>query len=112
MVVLVVEDGTLVNLVTSEELGHAGYDVISAFNADQAIDILGTRDDIDIVFTDIEMPGSRDGLKLAAAVRDRWPPIHIIITSGKPPQDLLPPRVAFVAKPYRLARVRAIIEAF
>jgi CheY-like chemotaxis protein len=51
-------------------------------NADEAIRILESRNDIRIVFTNIEMPGSMDGVKLAARVRDRWPPIEIILTSG------------------------------
>jgi CheY-like chemotaxis protein len=61
----------------------AGYTIVVANDADQAIAILEARQDIHLVFTDINMPGSMDGLKLAAAVRDRWPPVHIIITSGK-----------------------------
>lgn len=112
MLVLVVEDEALLNFVTSEELIIAGYEVISAFNADEAIAMLAARDDIGVVFTDIDMPGSLDGLRLAAAVRHRWPPIHIIVTSGKQPFDIMPPRVAFVSKPYHLAHVVKMIEAF
>ena len=55
----------------------------SASDADEAIDILTSRFDIAVVFTDIQMPGSMDGLRLAAAVRDRWPPIKIITASGR-----------------------------
>jgi CheY-like chemotaxis protein len=77
----VVEDETLIRELVAEELEEAGYTVIIANNADQAIAILEARQDIHLVFTDIDMPGSMDGLKLAAAVRDdRWPPVHIIIT--------------------------------
>jgi len=82
-VVLVVEDETLIRELVAEELEVAGYTVVIANDADQAIAILEARQDIHLVFTDINMPGSMDGLKLAAAVRDRWPPVHIIITSGK-----------------------------
>ena len=60
----------------------AGYRVIEASTADEAITILGARKDIRVVFTDINMPGSMDGLKLARAIRDRWPPIELILTSG------------------------------
>ena len=74
--VLIVEDELLVQNVLQIELEEAGYDVILADNADAAIAILEARADIHLVFTDIDMPGSIDGLKLAACVRDRWPPIH------------------------------------
>jgi CheY-like chemotaxis protein len=60
----------------------AGFDAIEATDADSAIAILETRNDIRIVFADINLSGSMDGLKLARAVRDRWPPIELILTSG------------------------------
>jgi CheY-like chemotaxis protein len=69
--VLVVEDETLIRELVAEELEVAGYTVVIANDADQAIAILEARQDIHLVFTDINMPGSMDGLKLAAAVRDR-----------------------------------------
>ena len=79
-----------------------GYDVLStASNADKAIEILELRNDIETIFTDIEMPGSMDGLKLAQAVRYRWPPVNIVITSGKQPRDNgMPKNIGFVGKPY------------
>ena len=64
---------------------HAGFEVIEAASADEAMRIFERRSDIRVVFTDIQMPGSMDGLKLAHAVRDRWPPIKIIVTSGREP---------------------------
>lgn len=112
MLVLVVEDEALLNFVTSEELMLAGHEVLSAYNADEAIKILEQRNDIRVVFTDIDLPGSLDGLKLAAAVRDRWPPIHLIVTSGKQPKRALPSDATFVAKPYRLSHLQEIIAAF
>jgi len=81
--ILVVEDEILIRELVAEELEVAGYTIVIANDADQAIAILEARQDIHLVFTDVNMPGSIDGLKLAAAVRDRWPPVHIIITSGK-----------------------------
>ena len=87
--ILVVEDDILLSLDTSDALKDAGYDVIAAANADEAIKVLETRNDIRTIFTDINMPGSMDGLKLAAAVRDRWPPVHIIVTSGMRAAKLL-----------------------
>jgi two-component system, response regulator PdtaR len=111
MVILVVEDDRLLNLVASDDLERSGYEVISAFDADQAIDILESRDDIRLLFTDIDMPGSMDGLKLMAAVRDRWPPIPIIVTSGKHAPCELPERTSFVPKPYRAEHVLQTIAA-
>jgi DNA-binding NtrC family response regulator len=82
------------------ELEDAGYDVVLADNADVAIAILEARTDIHLVFTDIDMPGSMDGLKLAACVRDRWPPIHIIITTGNARPREIPANALFIPKPY------------
>jgi CheY-like chemotaxis protein len=81
-------------------LEDAGYDVVLADNADVAIAILEARTDIHLVFTDIDMPGSMDGLKLAACVRDRWPPIHIIITTGNARPREIPANALFIPKPY------------
>jgi two-component system, response regulator PdtaR len=98
--VLVVEDEALVREVLQVELEDAGYEVILAASADAAIAILEARADIHLVFTDIDMPGSMDDLKLAACVRDRWPPIHIIITTGKAkPLEILV-NALFIPKPY------------
>jgi len=95
--VLVVEDEFLVRQVLQIELEDAGYEVILADSADAAIAILEARSDIHLVFTDIDMPGSMDGLKLAACVRDRWPPIHIIITTGKARPREIPANALFKA---------------
>ena len=81
-VVLVVEDDFLIRIGAVETIEAAGFDVVEAANADEAMEILEIRLDITVVFTDIQMPGSMDGLKLAAAVRGKWPPIKIIATSG------------------------------
>jgi len=81
-VVLLVEDEQLLRMDAVEMISSAGFDVVEAANADDAIEILEVRRDIVVVFTDIQMPGSMDGLKLARAVRGRWPPIKIVATSG------------------------------
>jgi CheY-like chemotaxis protein len=101
-IVLVVEDDVWQRSLARDVLERAGYDVVEAVNADEAIAILEARKDIHIVFTDIEMPGSIDGLKLARAIRDRWPPIELIITSGKHrlEDDQIPARGKFLPKPY------------
>src|SRR4051812_22702224 len=101
-VVLVVEDEFLIRMQAVSMIEEAGYEVVDATNADEAIAILIARRDIRIVFTDIEMPGSMDGLKLARYVRDRWPPIQLLVTSGRHhvSDADLPPRGRFVPKPY------------
>ena len=82
-VVLIVEDEFLLRMDAVDMIAGAGFDVVEAANADQAIEILESRRDVTVVFTDIQMPGSMDGLKLARAIRGRWPPIKIVATSGR-----------------------------
>jgi two-component system, response regulator PdtaR len=112
-VVLIVEDELLIRMDSAEVIKNAGFEVIQAGNADEAIAILTARPDIHVVFTDIQMPGSMDGLKLARFVRDRWPPIKIIATSGHVPvkDDDLPAGSVFLPKPYRGAEVVATLRA-
>lgn len=112
-VILVVEDEPLLRMMACDMVEDAGFVVIDAANADRAIEILEGRGDIRIVFTDIDMPGSMDGMKLAATVCDRWPPIHIILTSGKqrPQPCEMPPQSVFFAKPYAQDRVVAAMHA-
>lgn len=99
--VLVVEDEPLLLMMAAALVEDAGFEAIQASDADEAIRLLETIPDIRILFTDIDMPGSMDGLKLAAAVRNRWPPIEIIVVSGmtRPPASSLPDRGVFFAKP-------------
>jgi CheY-like chemotaxis protein len=102
-VVLVVEDEPLLRMMAVDLVEDAGFDAVEAASADEAVHILESRLDIRVVFTDIDMPGGQDGLKLALAIRDRWPPIEIIITSGKrmPLASDMPERGVFFAKPYK-----------
>lgn len=106
-IVLIVEDETLIRMDAVEMIIAAGYEVLEAANADQAIEILEARADIAIVFTDIQMPGSIDGLKLAHAVRRRWPPVRIVTCSGhvKVIQEDLPEGARFVPKPYSKSEI-------
>ena len=101
-VVLVVEDDWLLRLIAVEIVEDAGLVAIEAANADEAIAILECRADIALIFTDVDMPGSMDGLRLAHAVRRRWPPIKIIIVSGKTHLSNadLPSDTRFFSKPY------------
>lgn len=111
--VLVVEDETFVRMDVVEMLCTAGFDILEAANADEAIRLLECNSDIRLVFTDIDMPGSMNGLKLSAAVRNRWPPIRIIATSGhfKIQAGDLPEDARFIPKPYQPAQIiSAILE--
>jgi two-component system, response regulator PdtaR len=100
--VLAVEDEPLILMLAIDMIRDAGFEPVWASNADEAIRLLESRDDIRIVFTDINMPGSMDGIKLAQAVRGRWPPIRIIVTSGFSGGELklLPKGSQFIPKPY------------
>lgn len=108
-VVLIVEDDFLIRMDAIEMIETAGFDTLEAADADQAIAILTARPDIHLVFTDIQMPGSMNGLKLAHFVRDRWPPIKLIATSGhiRPEGYELPHGGRFLPKPYSAREVAA-----
>jgi CheY-like chemotaxis protein len=82
-VVLVVEDEMLLRMRAVDMVEDAGFTSVEAVNADEAVAILESRSDIALLFTDVQMPGSMDGLKLAHAVHERWPPIKIILVSGQ-----------------------------
>jgi two-component system, response regulator PdtaR len=98
--VLAVEDEPMVLMMAIDVITEAGFEALRAGNADEAIALLESRDDIRIIFTDINMPGSMDGLRLAHAVRGRWPPIEIIVTSALGLKSALPERGRFLPKPY------------
>jgi CheY-like chemotaxis protein len=105
--VLIVEDEALVRESAVDWVEEAGFEAIAAADADEAIRILESRDDIRVVFTDINIQGSIDGLRLAHAIRNRWPPIKLVVTSGRmlPAETNLPEGGRFVAKPYWPAQV-------
>src|SRR3954470_10107757 len=111
-VVLVVEDEFLLRMNAVDMIAAAGFEVIEAANADEAIAILENRRDITVVFTDIQMPGSMDGLKLARAVRGRWPPIKIVATSGhvSVSDADLPEGGRFLAKPYNALQIGSLLR--
>jgi CheY-like chemotaxis protein len=111
-VVLIVEDEFLLRMDAADMIGAAGFEVVEAGNADEAIGILEARRDITVVFTDIQMPGSMDGLKLARAVRGRWPPIKIIATSGRVAiaETDLPEGGKFLPKPYSPTDVAGVLR--
>lgn len=101
-IVLVVEDEPILRMLAVDVVEEAGFDVLECADAGEAVAILEARHDIRLVFTDIDMPGGKDGLWLAASIRDRWPPIEVIVTSDKPmPEGWdLPARVIYIPKPF------------
>src|SRR5258708_8345733 len=111
-VVLIVEDEFLLRMNAVDMIEAAGFEVVEAANADEAIEILESRRDIGVVFTDIQMPGSMDGLKLARAVRGRWPPDQIIATSGHVhvSETELPEGGRVLAKPYNPMQVTGVLR--
>jgi CheY-like chemotaxis protein len=111
-VVLIVEDEFLLRLDAVDMIAAAGYEVLEAGNADEAIEILEAHRDITVIFTDIQMPGSMDGLKLARAVRGRWPPIKIVATSGHVHvnETDLPEGGRFLPKPYSPKQVTGVLR--
>jgi CheY-like chemotaxis protein len=111
--VLVVEDEPITRMDVVGQLEEGGFKVFEAPDADRAIKILEANPAIRILFTDVDMPGSMDGLKLAAAVRDRWPPIKIVVASGlrKVNLDALPDDSRFFSKPYNLNEIAATMRS-
>ena len=110
--VLVVEDETFIRMDVVEMLRAAGFDILEATNADEAIQMLERHFDIRLMFTDIDMPGSTNGLKLAGTVSDRWPPVRIIATSGhfKIQDGDLPADARFIPKPYQPAQIISAVR--
>jgi len=101
--VLIVEDDDMIRMIAAEFIEEAGFRVLEAANADEAVRTLAGDQPIAAVFTDINMPGAMDGLDLAHFVRDRWPTIKVLLTSGRSqlPIAELPSQSRFVLKPYR-----------
>ncbi|RYE47277.1 MAG: response regulator [Hyphomicrobiales bacterium] len=102
--VLVVEDEALIRMSLVDELEDVGFRVLEAATADEAMGILKNNPNIEAIFTDIDMPGSIDGLKLAKLVGQSHPDMAILLTSGylKIPKNDLPETVAFIPKPYEI----------
>jgi two-component sensor histidine kinase len=110
--VLVVEDEMMLRMRAVDMVEDAGFTAIEAINADDALAILESRSDIEMLFTDIQMPGSMDGLKLAYAVHERWPLIKIILVSGqlKLTDSDKPPDSRFFGKPLGVKQMIAEMQ--
>jgi CheY-like chemotaxis protein len=108
ILVLVAEDEELVRLIVVEALRDAGLEVMEAEHADAALSVLERHADrIHVLFTDIQMPGTMDGLALAHHTSKNWPKIALLITSARPRPDraMLPKKSRFLAKPYQHSHV-------
>jgi CheY-like chemotaxis protein len=112
--VLVVDDEPLLLMDAMDLVEDAGYTAYGASNADEAIRVLRKHPDIRVLFTDVDMPGSMNGLRLAHAVRDGWPPVAIIVASGhvKITVDQLPTGGMFFPKPYAPLKILGAIDNF
>lgn len=110
---LIVEDDPLLRMLAVEIVEEAGFAALEACNADEAVTLLEARTDIALLFTDVQMPGSMDGIRLAHAVRNRWPPVKIIVASGQVRLKLadLPLGSRFMAKPYRAEAMIAELQS-
>ena len=112
--ILIVEDDVLANEHLQFILQQAGYGVVSATSADEAAAILEDREDIRLVVTDINLPGTMNGLTLAAAMKSRRPAINIIVVTGygAPKADEIPPGSLFVSNPYSARRMIEAVRHF
>jgi CheY-like chemotaxis protein len=107
-VVLLVEDEPLVRMTAVDGLEEAGFHVLEAPNADIALGVLEAHaDEVQVLFTDVHMPGSMDGMELAEQVHARWPHVRLLISSGyaRPGMNEIPDDGRFVPKPYRPATI-------
>lgn len=111
-VVLLVEDEILLQMIAVEMLQDAGATVLAATTADEAWAILESRSDIDVLFTDVNMPGSMDGMALAKRVSTLWPDIALIVTSGRQLMSTmeLPAKGRFLPKPYRYHELVSAVQ--
>jgi two-component system, response regulator PdtaR len=108
--ILVVEDEFLVRMAIAEKLREAGYGVIEAINADEALVVLRSGTKVTVVFSDVRLPGSMDGIGLAQLVRMELPSIKIILASGDHPALNLASHDGFFSKPYGAEGVIALIR--
>ena len=103
--VLVVEDEAMVNLDVSEALRDEGFETVQSYSGEEALSVLEARSDIRVVFADVNLPGTIDGIQLAREVQRRWPQIELLMTSSHKASelgelDVVTHHGRFVPKPY------------
>ena len=113
--VLLVEDEALIRLVTAEMLRDEGFEVFEARNGDEARALLNDPDGFDVLFTDVQMPGTLDGIDVALHARRRHPAIPVLVVSGYAANIMrrlsgLQPPAVFISKPYSLAEVLGVLR--
>ena len=110
--VLVVDDQAMIRMFGADMIAEAGYEVIEATSADEALRILENAEGVSLLFSDIDMPGSMDGLALAEIVNKRWPDIRLLLTSGhhKISDEDMPDHGKFLSKPYNSSVVVETIK--
>lgn len=113
--ILLVEDEGLIRLMTAEILRDEGFEVVEAWNGDEAARLLDHSESFDVVFTDVRMPGTLDGIEVAMHARRRHPAIPVLVASGYAAQlmsrlSVLDPAALFVSKPYDLEEVVAVLR--
>jgi CheY-like chemotaxis protein len=118
VIVLLVEDEALVRMMAADVLREeGGFKVVEVVNADEALTVLEATADVRALVTDVEMPGSLDGFTMARVVKQAWPHIGIVVTSGRmaPGPNDLPSGALFIPKPYRpsdlVAAVRTVLPS-
>ena len=110
-VVLIVEDEAIIRMETVQVVKDAGYAVLDAPNTDKAMIVLESRRDIRAVFTEIRVPGQRNGMELGRTIAERWPLIRLLMTSGTPKADDFPADWHYIQKPYDGAQIAIALRA-
>lgn len=112
VIALVAEDEFLLRMEAADTLSDAGFTVLEVTTADDALRFLEEKDGVDLLFTDVNMPGALSGFDLARKVAERWPEITIIVCSGasKPAPGDLPAKARFIDKPYSPTLVQQILR--
>ena len=108
--ILLVEDEGLIRMMTAEALQDEGFEVVEALDGDEAVKLLDGPERFDILFTDVRMPGSLDGIEVALHARRRYPAIPIVVTSGYAADlvarlSVLDPSAVLIGKPYGMAKM-------
>lgn len=111
--ILIVEDEPLIRMTAVDFVEDAGFNAIEACNADEALALLHEHDDVCVLFTDVDMPGSMNGLQLANLVSKHWPPIGIVIVSGhrRATAKQMPEGGLFFPKPYDIDKVTEALKS-